>query len=76
MPIKDINFTSAQGKKRKLEQEIHKGGNDEATVQQTVATGKKYTESEMETLFVNKSHYAARSACEIKTFKQVWVRVI
>jgi len=48
LPIKDIDFTSAQGKKRKLDEEIHESGND--------ARGKESTESEMEILFANLSN--------------------
>ena len=55
LPIKDIDFTSAQGKKRKLDEAIHQDGNDETSVQQATARGKESTESEMNVLFANLS---------------------
>ena len=55
LPIKDIDFTPAQGKKRKLDEAIHQDSNDEATEQQATARGNESTESEMNTLFVNLS---------------------
>ena len=65
LPIKDIDFTSFQGKKKKLHEEIHEGGNDAATAQQTAARGKKSTESEMETLFANLSIGGSKLASHI-----------
>ena len=50
LPIKDVNFTSAQSKKRKLDEIIHQDGNDEATVRQGTARGTESTESEMDML--------------------------
>jgi len=51
LPIKDINFMSAKGKKRKLDEAIYQDADDEVTVQQITARGRVSTESEMDTLF-------------------------
>lgn len=56
LPIKDIDFTSAKGKKRKLDDAIQQDGDDETTEQRAITMGKESTESEMETLFDNLSH--------------------
>lgn len=61
LPIRDIDFTSPQGKKRKLDEAINDGGNDVATApQQVTARGKEPTQSEMETLFANLSCAGAK----------------
>ena len=55
LPIKDIDFTPGQGKKRKLDEAIHQDSNDEATEQQATARGNESMESEMNMLFANLS---------------------
>ena len=55
LPIKDLDFTSAKGKKRKLDEAIDEEGNDDATEHGATAMGKESTASELETLFANLS---------------------
>ena len=56
LPIKNIDFTSAHGKKRKLDEAISFGDQDTATApHQVKARAKEPTQSEMETLFANLS---------------------
>ena len=55
LSIKDLDFTSAKGKKRKLDEAIDEEGNDDATEHGATAMGKESTASELETLFANLS---------------------
>ena len=58
LPLRSIDFTSPQGKKRKLDEAINQdddNGNELSGPSVTKARGKESTDSEMETLFANLS---------------------